>query len=62
MIAFFVEFCYNNGNKRRKADTLSAMVGYSDEDEGTFDKDVKHYVRLVDKMLEKNKLSPRNYE
>lgn len=43
----------------RMADTLSAMVGCGDEE---FDKPVKHDVKLVDKMLEKNKLVPRNYK
>ena len=41
----------------RMADTLSAMVGCADEE---FDKPVKHDIKLVDKMLEKNKLEPRN--
>lgn len=35
------------------------MVGCGDEE---FDKPIKHDVKLVDKMLEKNKLAPRNYK
>lgn len=46
---------------KRMADTLKAMVGCADE-ESTFDKEVTHDVRLVDRMLEKNNLSPRYYK
>lgn len=46
---------------KRMADTLKAMVGCADEESG-FDKEVTHDVRLVDRMLEKNNLAPRDYK
>ena len=46
---------------KRMACTLKAIVGCADE-ESSFDKEVTHDVRLVDRMLEKNKLSPRDYK
>lgn len=46
---------------KRMADTLSAMIGVCDS-ESDFDKEVTHSVRLIDRMLEKNNLAPRDYK
>jgi len=39
------------------ADDMRAMIGCSDSD-----KEWKHNVKLIDKMLEKNKLKPRDFK
>lgn len=44
---------------KEMADTLSAMLGCSDE--GSFDTDVKRQIMLIDRMLKKNKLAPRKF-
>jgi len=45
---------------KRMADTLYSMIGCCDE-ESHFDKTVRHDIKLVDRMLEKNKLKPRDF-
>lgn len=46
---------------KRMADALSSMIGSCDE-KSSFDKDITHDIKMLDKMLENNKLKPRDFK